>query len=1057
MLKEGFYQQLIYAGLDEEIRNSEDKSIKTASFTSESSSRELARYVAEIVELRLKNIEESEKSDRVLGEQIRYVNELIGSIFSGGSSFVISKPDEPMELLSVLPRKNCSFSEKDVLQRPATPLSQSCLFTANENEPQLFTELIKEIMTADRVDMLVSFVKWSGTRLIIDALRRFTSSGRRLRIITTCYMGATDAKAVSELSRLDNTEIRISYDTKSTRLHAKAYIFYRDTGFTTAYVGSSNLSNAAISSGLEWNLKIARKDLPQTISKITQTFDIYWNSSKFELFVMDDDHIGRLKKALNSERNAGAGISDGAFCFSFDLNPYPYQKRILDQLEAERVVRGKYANLVVTATGTGKTMIAAFDYRRFCQSRTGSRPRLLFVAHRAEILEQSLYSFRAVLRDANFGELLVGSHEPKSFDYLFLSIQSCNSRNFTDHFSPDFYDYIVIDEFHHAAAATYQTVLEYFRPKILLGLTATPERMDGRDILKHFDHRIAAEIRLPEAIEQRLLCPFQYFGVTDVVDLSAVQWSRGGYDAKQLSDIYTINELYAGKRAETVVQKVTEYVADVRRVCGLGFCVSVAHAEFMRDFFNKCGIPSVSLSGGSPEEDRNKARSRLVSGEINFIFVVDLFNEGVDIPEIDTILFLRPTESLTVFLQQLGRGLRLCDTKECLTVLDFIGQANKKYNFEEKFRALLSTGSRHVLDEIRKDFPSVPKGCYIALEKVASEYILSNIRNSYEKVGVARILEMISSFRSDTGKDLSITSFIDYSHLDPKEIYRHKISFSRLMIMAGVMASDVKDVDLFVKDGKEKIWCRLADIDSKDWIDFLMEFLPGVHDYDALTPDRVRMLKMFHITAWDEYRDVSDPVFKDRINRLSKNDVLLNEILELLSYCRDRIGFVDRQITSDIPLFTYCRYTREQLLVAFDETSPQNMREGVKYIPAFNTDLLLVTLNKSEKEYSPTTLYEDYSINEWLFHWQSQSTTSSQSPTGQRYIGVTDFDGKNTILLFVRENKKDPVSGNAEAYTLLGRVRYVSHSGDKPMSITWKLETEILSKFISKTQNIMAG
>lgn len=183
--------------------------------------------------------------------------------------------------------------------------------------------------------MLVSFVKWSGTRLIIDALRKFTSSGHRLRIITTCYMGATDAKAVSELSRLDNTEIRISYDTKSTRLHAKAYIFHRDTGFTTAYVGSSNLSNVAISSGLEWNLKIARKDLPQTISKITQTFDIYWNSRRFELFIPDDEHLGILRQALNAEKNAGSGISDGSVCFSFDLNPYPYQKRILDQLEAE--------------------------------------------------------------------------------------------------------------------------------------------------------------------------------------------------------------------------------------------------------------------------------------------------------------------------------------------------------------------------------------------------------------------------------------------------------------------------------------------------------------------------------------------------------------------------------------------------------------------------------------------------------------------------------------------------------------------------------------------------
>ena len=729
MLQPGLYEQVINNALSSELSEIPEARKSTAPIDTAEASKVLAQYLTDVVQKGLENVQDNGGG---LEAQIQLANQIVNTIqnTTQEADFASLGVDQRAEQLLALlrdndPRLATGKSAKE-LERPETSIAQSSLFTGAIHEPQMYTELKKEIVSADRTDMLVSFIKWSGLRLIMDELRQFTQSGGELRIITTSYMGATDVKAIEELRQLPNTKIKVSYDTKRTRLHAKTYVFYRDTGFTTAYVGSSNLSNAAISSGLEWNVKVTKKDLPETIDKIAATFESYWNSNEFEYY--DEGQKERLTRALKDEKYSE---TDNSGIYTLDILPYSYQQEILDKLDAERTVRGYNRNLVVAATGTGKTVISALDYKRFCKQHPGHPCRLLFVAHREEILKQSLYTFRAVLKDANFGELFVGSHKADSIDHLFISIQTFNSQDFTTKTDADFYDYIVVDEFHHAAAPTYQKLLEYYQPKILLGLTATPERMDGKNILDYFSGRIAAEIRLPEAIDRKLLCPFQYFGVTDTADLSSLKWRTGGYDKNELSNLYTLSGLVAERRADLVVNSILKYVTDINEVKGLGFCVSIEHARFMADYFNARGISSMALTGDSPDEERNAAKQRLVSGELHFIFVVDIYNEGVDIPEVNTVLFLRPTESLTVFLQQLGRGLRLAENKDCLTVLDFIGQANKKYNFEEKFAALLSNTTHSVSREIKEGFVSAPKGCYIQLEKIAAKYVLDNISASY--------------------------------------------------------------------------------------------------------------------------------------------------------------------------------------------------------------------------------------------------------------------------------------------------------------------------------------
>ena len=1044
MLKSGLYEQVINKKIDAELNNLDDKFSQTSHIDKAESSKILTSYIADILKKGFDNVSDNGGN---VEAQIELANKIVTTIINETeeNDFDTLKISERAEqLLALLDKKNnvIALNSKTQIIRPETSISQSSLFTGAIHEPQMFSELKKEIVSANNIDMLVSFIKWSGLRLIIEELSEFTKNGGELRIITTSYMGATDVKAIEELRKLPNTKIKVSYDTKRTRLHAKTYVFYRDTDFTTAYVGSSNLSNAAISSGLEWNVKVTKKDLPETISKIKATFESYWNSNEFEYYF--EDQRERLAKALKAEKYFDSNNENS---YTFDITPYSYQQEILDKLDAERKIRGYYKNLVVAATGTGKTVISAFDYKLFKKQNSDKACRLLFVAHREEILKQSIYTFRGVLKDNNFGEMFVGNYKPESIDNLFISIQTFNSQNFTDKTSSDFYDYIIVDEFHHAAAPTYQKLITYYKPKILLGLTATPERMDGKSILEYFNNRIAAEIRLPEAIDRKLLCPFQYFGITDNVNLEELKWIRGGYDKSELAKLYTISGLAANRRADMIISSILKYVTDIDDVKGIGFCVSVEHAEFMSNYFNKNGIDTMFLTGNSPDEERRNAKQNLVSGKVRFIFVVDIYNEGVDIPEINTVLFLRPTESLTIFLQQLGRGLRLSERKECLTVLDFIGQANKKYNFEDKFSALLSSTTKSLHKEIKNGFVSVPKGCYIQLEKKAQKYILDNIRSSFgSKIG---LISRIANFTEDSGLNLSLQNFLDYHHIDIKSIYS-KDNFSRLCFLAGILEDFHEDLE----ETMTKAFARFSIIDSRRFINFILKILK--EDITIFTKVEERMLQMFQFTVWQKsFEDCGFSSLMDGVIKIKNCPTLCNELIEILEYNYNRIDFIDESVDVgfDCPLDLHCTYTRDQILVGMDFLKPNTVREGVKYLSDKNLDIFFVTLNKSDKDYSPTTMYNDYSINDILFHWQSQSTTSDTSITGTRYIKHNEQ--KSKILIFVREFKNDKILGIASAYTYLGTANYFTHDGSKPMNITWKLDKSIPAKFLKKTNTLV--
>ncbi|WP_202708322.1 DEAD/DEAH box helicase [Sporosalibacterium faouarense] len=1043
MLKEGIYEEIINNKLKNEIDDLElsHYNIEKEDIDVEEARKILSSYISSVTRRALRYVRGNNSDDKeALLNQIKTCNDIISTLSKhiDEEEFEELKINGEGEILTSIYSKinNARTINNSSSVRPITPLSQSSLFTGSHYEPNMLGELKREIASCDSIDMLVSFIKWSGLRCIIEELRDFTENRNgKLRVITTSYMEATDFKAILELSKLKNTELKISYDVNRTRLHAKAYMFKRETGFTTAYIGSSNLSNVALTSGLEWNIKVTEKDSFDIIKKFQATFESYWNDDEFIHFNGENENDKtKLKKALKKK------VKENDITFNFDIRPYHYQKEMLENLQVEREVFDRSRNLLVAATGVGKTVISAFDYKRF-KKKNGNCAKLLFVAHREEILKQSRDTFRAILKDFNFGDLLVGGSTPESIEHLFVSIQSFNSMKLYEKTTSTYYDFIVIDEFHHAAAESYQKLLSHYEPKILLGLTATPERMDGKDVLQYFDGTIASEMRLTEAIDRKLLSPFQYFCVSDTEDLSKLKWSRGGYNIKELENVYTSSKV----RSNQIIKSIEKYVTDMDDVKALGFCVSVEHANYMADFFNKSNIPSIALHGGSKRNLRNEAKDKLINGKIKFIFVVDLYNEGVDIPEVNTVLFLRPTESLTVFLQQLGRGLRLSEGKECLTVLDFVGQAHKNYNFEEKFRALVGQTKHSIKHYIKNGFLNLPKGCFIQLEKQARKYILRNIKESANNR--RNLVSKMKYFSEDSGLKLTLENFLRFHKLSLYDFYGKNgdRSFNRMMVEAGMKEE-------FKCDSEKLITRRLPSLFHLNSVRLIKFILRYIENKTISKEDDRLMLNMFYYSFYSQNPQKEGlNSIKEGIEKILKSEEMREEITAILRYNYNNINSLEigNDFSFSCPLGVHSKYTTSQVLASldyFNEMKSPSFREGVKHFNDKKLDIFFITLNKSEKDFSPSTLYEDYAINERLFHWQTQSKVSEDSNTAKRYINHKKEGNK--IALFVREYKKE--NGYTSPFVFLGSCEYVSHSGNKPMSFIWSLKEEMPPMFVPK-------
>ncbi|MCW0213409.1 MAG: DUF3427 domain-containing protein [Pseudonocardia sp.] len=1007
-LNEGVHERLRTGALEAELARVADLVPRWAEVEEADQAHVLARHVAAVVERALLDTPEAGR--------IQLVNSLLERVDQHDQRLATA-----IEHLVVLSRPEAPGVRR--LIPPVTPLSSAALLTNTRGEPSLSGALNSELVSADRVDLLCAFIRWHGVRVLGDALAGLRERGIPFRVITTTYMGATEQRAIDELVRRYGAEVRISYASRSTRLHAKAWLFRRRSGFDTAFVGSSNLSRSALVDGLEWNVRLSSVVTGDLIRKFETTFDSYWADPAFAPYDPENPaDAERLAEALGRSRHDVTPLT------GLEVRPYPHQAQILEALAAERDVHHRHRNLVVAATGTGKTVVAALDYARL---RTIlPRDRLLFVAHRKEILEQSRRTYRAVVADGAFGEVYVDGDRPERWDHVFASVQSLHAYG-TDRLPADHFDVVVVDEFHHAEAATYRRLLEHLQPRELLGLTATPERTDGTDVRRHFGGRSAFELRLWDALEADLLVPFHYFGVADDVDLSAVEWKRGSYDISALDTLYTGNDA----RAAMTIRQVRDKVTDVLRMRALGFCVSVAHAEYMAEVFTRAGIPSLAVSGATSRQERDEALRLLRAADVNCLFAVDLFNEGLDVPEIDTVLLLRPTQSATVFLQQLGRGLRRAPGKAVLTVLDFIGQQRREFRFDLRYRALTGSSRRRLTDDVERGFPYLPAGSALILDPVAQQRVLANVRGQLR----LKRRDLVADVRSYG--DVPLASYLRDADRELADIYRSGGSWTALRREAGLstIRPDPDESALLTRlalfthvDDPERasVYAQLAD--------------PAGPRYADLTDREQRLARMLFFVFWPDRGGFAG--YDEGLAHLRRHREVCAELRELVALTLDRARHLPKPLgegMQHVPLRSHAHYRREEVLAALDWASLQRKAQGhasgVVWAPETRTDAFFVNLRKTERDFSPTTMYRDYAQRPDLFHWESQNATAIGSEVGQRYV---HHRTRGThVAMFVRETRSDDIG--AAPFLCLGLADHVSHEGEKPISIVWRLRRDM--------------
>ena len=930
----------------------------------------------------------------------------------------------PPRVLSGIKRRSALGDPMPLPALPATPFSQSDLLVNAEGQPNIGSELKAELATADSVDLICAFVIWTGVRHLRDSLAEVVARGGRVRAITTTYMGATEKRAVDELFEL-GVEVRVALDARTTKLHAKAWLLERESGLTTAFVGSSNLSHTALFDGLEWNVRLSSMDAAHVIDRVRMMFDTHWASEHFAAY--DPAVNGEaLALALREHDRRSLGEATTISFAGLDVRPYPHQQRMLDALMVERDRHDRHRNLVVAATGTGKTVVAALDYRQLCDRFRDLS--LLFVAHREEILRQSLATYRAVLRRGDFGEIHGGGRSAAG-RHVFAMIQSLGESRLAA-LAADAFDVVVVDEFHHAAAMSYDRLLNRLQPRELLGLTATPERLDGRDVTEWFDHRIAVELRLWEAIDQGFLVPFQYFGVADGTDLRQLTWRRGGYAAEELTNLLTGDDIRVGK----LLDAVQRIVLDPGQMRALGFCVSKEHARYMARKFTDSGLPSIALTGDDSAEFRDQGLSELRAGRLRCVFSVEVLGEGVDVPDVDVILLLRPTASATLFTQQLGRGLRTARGKSSLTVLDLIGQQHREFRFEDRLRAILDARRGPIAKQVEEQFPFLPAGCTVDLDRQSREIILDNLRAAVRR---SRWATLVSDLQSEPDS-IGLGQFLERHDHRLEDVYRQSRSWTFLRREAGRTTLPAVNGDL---DRRAlRALSQMTHIDDPERVAFYRVVLRHASPPPRLDSFDERHRRLLTMLAWDLGSGDGGWSSVDEFFAALWPERVRDELVELLTLLDERSAIRPRPsaMVPEIPLALHARYTRAEIVAALgmrDGVKPMVPQAGLVWVPQAESDVFFVDLQKAERDYSPTTMYRDYAINRELFHWESQTRQHTGLPTVRRWI---EHEARGTnVLLFVREKKTFELG--TQPFTFLGSVSYVEHRSERPVAFTWRL------------------
>jgi superfamily II DNA or RNA helicase/diadenosine tetraphosphate (Ap4A) HIT family hydrolase len=901
-------------------------------------------------------------------------------------------------------------------------------------------------------DLAVAFVLESGVRDIIEHLRDLLGRGGCLRLVTGDYLGVTEPDALAHLLDLEgDVHLRV-YEAGDGSFHPKAYLFRHSDGSGTSYVGSSNLSRTALGTGVEWNYRVVSSRDAAGFGDVLTAFEALFRHPKTRLLTAEWVEAYRRRRVRASVPEAVLPAADAP---PPPPRPHAVQQEALDDLEKTRA-EGNQAGLVVLATGLGKTWLAAFDTDR------PEYHKVLFVAHRDEILTQALETFRRIRPHASLGRY-TGTEKAPDADVLFASIQTLGRLPHLRLFDPDAFDYVVVDEFHHAAAATYRRLIRHFTPKFLLGLTATSERADGGDLLALCQENLVYRCDLVQGIERGLLCPFHYFGVPDDIDYTNIPWRSSRFDEEALTAAVATQ-----KRALNVLDQYQDK-AGART---LAFCCSQRHADFMAQFFRQHEVRAVAVHSGPGSAPRAASLEQLEAGQLDVVCCVDMFNEGVDLPRVDTVLMLRPTESQVIWLQQFGRGLRKAVGKEALRVIDYIGNHRA---FLVKVRALFALGAgdvevAQVLDMVSANRVTLPPGCAVTYDLKAIDLLKGLLR-------LGRREEMVEAYYQDFKErygERPRAAEALHDGYDPRSVrprYGSWLGFvqamgdlgegqRRLLREAGDFLTAVEKTDM-TRSFKMVVLRALLNRDA----------LPGAVGLDALTEEFARVARQSAALRKDVAENVDDLA---RLRRyLEKNPVaawtggkgtggqpyfaldgdtfrstftvpaelraefqeLVAELVEwrLAAYLR-REGReqAEPREPGEQGATRWRPYLREDIPPLFDLTFNEAVWNS-GFVKRPGHLFLLVTLEKGDL--AETFQYHDRFLGPDLFQWQSQNRTRRDSPVG-RALSRHQEQGYQ-VRLFVRRTKK--IQGSAAPFVYCGDVQFVDWEGDAPITVRWRL------------------
>ncbi|SNV79002.1 restriction/helicase domain-containing protein [Clostridium cochlearium] len=926
----------------------------------------------------------------------------------------------------------------------------------NSEKGNLLDELKRCLSECEKFYFSVAFINFSGLQLLLDSFKELEDRGVEGKILTSTYLNFTEPKALERIKRFNNIELKVFVPTNDIGFHTKAYIFENKQEYKII-IGSSNITQRALKSNVEWNIRVISKKDDEFTCEVLEEYLSLWETTS----IVDDNFLdvydNFLKELKKVKEEKILEFSNYQL-----IKPNNMQKKAINNLNRLRAL-GENKAMVVAATGTGKTYMSAFDVINY------NPKRMLFLVNREEILKSAKKTFARLIDNKNktLG-LLTGTSKILNTDYLFSTIQSMNNQ--LHKFSPQDFEYIVVDEAHHAASPTYKKIIDYFKPKFLLGMTATPERSDGEDIFSIFDNNIALEVRLREALELDLVIPFHYFGITDIdgIDLSDINLQQVDQIAKRLK---------VNKRVDFIIEKMKFYGHDGDKRKCIGFCANIDHAEYMTNEFNKRGIKSACLTGENSTYEREIYIKKLEDNEddLQVIFTVDIFNEGVDIPSINLVLMLRPTTSPIVFIQQLGRGLRKHKSKEFLTVLDFIG--NHKRTF---LIAIALNGSRYYDKDSLKvavatQFANIPGCTNIHMDKIAQERILEQL-NKENFNSMKYLKEEYLEFKKMNGGRVPYF-FMDYlkydGALDPLKFLNKEKTY--LNFVAKVEKDD-KLKRLLENENFFKVLKELTDkLPIKRVYEFsILKYLLN-HEQISLKQAKSQILKYIEYVDKDSimhafnclnrnYYDSNE--IKNTIKCFELKDEILSctwQYKQIMydktyrAYIKDIINYglirYEKEFGSayyGVPfLKLYEQYKMVDAALLSNYTKIHSSFRGSGLVTNGKEYFLFVDLHK-EEGIKESINYKDKFIDTKYFQWQSPNNTSQSSDRGKNII-FNEQRGVN-LHIFVRKYKQ--IDGVSEPYIYIGKGNVVEYRGERPITVKIKLENEIpmgiYTEFIKK-------